>query len=473
MSGPLPPRYRQPERIARGGMGEVYRAEDAELGRVVAVKLLGEHYADDEAVRGRFTREARAAARLSQAPSTVTIFDVGEHEGRPYIVMEYLSGGSLAERLAEEGAQPPGRALAWLAQTAAALDAAHANGVVHRDVKPANLLLDEEDRVYVADFGVASATGLGTFTEVGSVVGTAGYLAPEQAKGEPATPASDRYALAVVAFELLTGARPFARESTTAEAMAHVREPIPTASSLNPDLPVEVDDVLEQGLAKDPDRRFASSVDLVAALREALDAAAGRTAVMPAAGHAHGRSREPRPTVMRARRRRFPLVLVLLAGLLLAGVLAAVLLAGGDDQTASPGTTATAEKTTSQATTAEATTEPPPPPPPAKSASELNDEGFRLMQQGNYEAALPLLEQAVAGLAGTGELVEAYASYNLAFTRFALGNCDGVARPARALEAGAGETEGDRRAEEGGPARVQGGLALGQEAASRAAYCFS
>jgi hypothetical protein len=228
----------------------------------------------------------------------------------------------------------------------------------------------------------------------------------------------------VVAFELLTGVRPFARESTTAEAMAHVREPIPTASSLNPDLPVEVDDVFEQGLAKDPGRRFASSVDLVAALREALDAAAGRTAVMPAAAPRTAVTRTA-PEVMRARRRRFPLVLVLLAGLLLAGVLAAVLLAGGDDQMASPGTTPAAEKTTSQTTTA---TPPPPPPPavPAKSPAELNDEGFRLLQQGNYEEALPLLEQAVAGLAGTGQLVEAYASYNLAFTRFALGRCDGV-----------------------------------------------
>ncbi|MBA2384754.1 MAG: serine/threonine protein kinase, partial [Actinobacteria bacterium] len=261
--GPLPPRYRRPERIARGGMGEIYRAEDAELGRTVAVKLLADHLADDEAVRGRFTREGRAAARLSRAPNTVTIFDVGEHEGRPYIVMEFFSGGSLADRLAQEGAQPPARALAWLGQTAAALDAAHAHGVVHRDVKPANLLLDDEDRVHVADFGVASATGLATYTEVGSVVGTAGYLAPEQAKGEPAIPASDRYALAVVAFELLTGARPFARESTTAEAMAHVREPIPTASSLNPELPDEVDDVLERGLAKDPERRFEAAVDLV------------------------------------------------------------------------------------------------------------------------------------------------------------------------------------------------------------------
>jgi eukaryotic-like serine/threonine-protein kinase len=423
-------------------MGEVYRAEDAELGRVVAVKVLGEHYADDEAVRGRFTREARAAARLSKAPSTVTIFDVGEHEGRPYIVMEYLPGGSLADRLAREGAQPPGRALGWLAETAAALDAAHANGVVHRDVKPANLLLDDEDHVYVADFGVASATGLASFTEAGSVVGTAGYLAPEQAKGEVATPASDRYALAVVAFELLTGRRPFARESTTAEAMAHVREPIPTASSLNPDLPVEVDDVFEQGLAKDPSKRFASAVDLVAALREALDAAAGRTAVMPTPVTPVTRSA---PTLLRRRRRPHPVLLVLLAGLALAGVVAAVLLAGGDDQTAlpngtrtheagskttAPGTTA-AQTTTAQTTTAQVSTaEPPPPPPPpaapAKSAAELNDEGFQLMQQGRYEEALPLLEQAVAGLAGTGDLVEAYASYNLAFTRFALGDCDGV-----------------------------------------------
>ena len=170
-------------------------------------------------------------------PSTVTIFDVGEHEGRPYIVMEYLAGGSLADRLAAEGAQPLGRSLEWLGEAAAALDAAHAGGIVHRDVKPANLLLDDEGRVHVADFGVASAAHLGSMTETGTVVGTAGYLAPEQARGERATAASDRYALAVVAFELLTGARPFERESTTAEALAHVSAPIPPASQLSPELP--------------------------------------------------------------------------------------------------------------------------------------------------------------------------------------------------------------------------------------------
>ena len=205
---PLPPRYHAPERIARGGMGVIYRAEDGVLERIVAIKVLAEPYADDEDIRRRFTHEALAAARLSNAPSTITIFDVGEHEGHPYIVMEYLPGGSLADRLTAEGAQPPGRALAWLEQAAAALDAAHAQGVVHRDVKPANLLLADDGRVRVADFGVASAAGLDSFTAAGTVLGTAGYLAPEQARGERAGPPCDRYALAVVAFELLTGSRP-------------------------------------------------------------------------------------------------------------------------------------------------------------------------------------------------------------------------------------------------------------------------
>src|SRR5687767_13423201 len=159
-------------------MGVIYRAEDGLLGRIVAVKVLADPYADDEGIRRRFTHEALAAARLSNAPNTVTIFDVGEHEGRPYIVMEYLPGGSLADRIETEGAQPPGRALAWLRQTAAALDAAHANGIVHRDVKPANLLLDDEGDVRVADFGIASAVGLDSFTAAGTVLGTAGYLAP-------------------------------------------------------------------------------------------------------------------------------------------------------------------------------------------------------------------------------------------------------------------------------------------------------
>ncbi len=427
----LPDRYRNPERIARGGMGEVYRAEDVDLARIVAVKLLSERYADNEAIRGRFTREALAVARLSNAPSTVTIFDVGDHLGRPYIVMEYLSGGSLADRLERDGAQPVGRALEWLGQAAAALDAAHANGIVHRDVKPANLLLDDDDRVKVADFGVASAADLGSFTEAGTVVGTAGYLAPEQARGERATPASDFYALAVVAFELLTGKRPFERETSTAEAIAHVSAPIPPASSSNPELPPEVDDVLARGLAKEPEHRYDSAAELVRALHDALDRAAGTTRVGALA---------PAPAARERRRR--PLLLMLLGAALLAGVLAATLLAGDDDEKTAattapqtvketvtlPGTTVVQTVTTAPEpapTTAPTTTEPEG--PPEDSPSALNDRGFELLQAGRYDEALPLLEQAVAGLSGSGELAEAYASYNLAFTRRALGRCDGVA----------------------------------------------
>ena len=414
-------------------MGEIYRAEDTQLERTVAIKLLADAFANDDSVRERFTREALAVARLSRAPSTVTIFDVGEHDGRPYIVMEYLPGGSLADRLAAEGAQPLGRTLEWLRETAAALDAAHAHGIVHRDVKPANLLLDDEGRVHVADFGVASAAHLGAMTETGTVVGTAGYLSPEQARGERATAASDRYALAVVAFELLTGRRPFARDSATAEALAHVSAPIPPASQLRPDLPREVDAALAHGLAKEPGDRYASSAALVDALRAALDDAAGPTRIQPAPVTA-----PPVRDTPRRSSRLLPLLALLLLG---AGILAAALLAGGDGETTPPPSspapqtireTVVQTVTTPAPTTQPETTQPAPTqpttteaPPPAN-ASELNDQGFALMQAGDYESALPLLEQAVQLSSGSGELVEAYASYNLAFTRFSLGSCDGV-----------------------------------------------
>jgi eukaryotic-like serine/threonine-protein kinase len=420
----LPPRYLNPERIARGGMGDIYRAEDRDLARVVAIKVLADRYAGDEAIRARFTREALAAARLSNAPSTVTIFDVGEHDDHPYIVMEFLAGGSLADRLARDGAQPIGRSLDWLGQAAGALDAAHASGVVHRDVKPANLLLDNDDRVRVADFGIASAVGLGSLTEAGTVLGTAGYLAPEQARGEKATPASDRYALAVVAFELLTGARPFERESSTAEAMAHVSERIPRASSLNPELPSQVDDALARGLAKEPEHRYEAAADLVHALRDALADAAGRTTVgglAPVAG-GHGR--------------RWVVPLIALGALLVAGVVAAALLAGDDPEGLATTVPTTVPRTVKETVTLPATTvvqtvttavEPTTASTaPSGNPAELNDQGFELMNNGDYEGALPLLERAVAGLSGSGEVAEAYASYNLAFTRLALGRCDGV-----------------------------------------------
>src|SRR5438270_9147169 len=160
----LPPRYRDPQAIGRGGMGDIYRATDSTLGRAVAIKILAERYAQDNSVRQRFTREALSAARLSGAPNIVTIYDVGEHHQRPYIVMEYLGGGSLDDVLRREGAQPPEKSFTWLEQAARALDAAHAEGVVHRDVKPGNLMLDREGNVYVADFGIASAAGMDSMT---------------------------------------------------------------------------------------------------------------------------------------------------------------------------------------------------------------------------------------------------------------------------------------------------------------------
>src|SRR5215207_9677585 len=276
----LPDRYTEVRHIARGGMGDVYRATDTALGRTVAVKVLAERYADSEDIERRFKNEALAAARLSGAPYTVTIFDVGESEGQAFIVMEYLEGGSLEEQL-QAGKPQTADVLRWLEQAAAALDAAHAAGVVHRDVKPGNLLLDGRGDVHVADFGVASAVGLDSLTMTGTVLGTAGYLSPEQAQGQRATPASDRYALGVVAWELLTGRRPYESENPTAEAAAHANARVP---SLSP----ELDPVFQRALAKDPAHRYQTAGAFVADLRRALeprsdpDTGRPRSVVIPA-----------------------------------------------------------------------------------------------------------------------------------------------------------------------------------------------
>ena len=279
----LPPRYAGARPIASGGMGRVFHATDSELRRDVAVKVLADRYADNEDVRARFRREARAAARLSGNPNIVTIFDVGEYQGRPMIVMEYLDGGSLEARVQGQGGCPPAQVLAWLEQAAHALDAAHAAGVVHRDVKPGNLLLDGRDQVHVGDFGIASAVGLDSFTETGTILGTAGYLSPEQARGERATAASDRYSLAVVAYELLAGRRPFESESTTAEAARHATAPIPSIHDDKPELAPAFDPVFQRALAKAPAARYPSAAEFVADLRAALHEDAGATAwILPA-----------------------------------------------------------------------------------------------------------------------------------------------------------------------------------------------
>jgi serine/threonine-protein kinase len=424
----LPPRYRDPKRIGRGGMGDIYRATDTVLGRDVAIKVLADRYAADGSVRERFTREALAAARFSSEPNMVTIFDVGEHADRPYIVMEYLGGGSLDTVLRQDGPPPPERTFTWLEQAGRALDVAHREGVVHRDVKPANLMLDREGNVHVADFGIASATGLDSLTMTGTVLGTAGYLSPEQAQGERATPASDRYALAVLAFELLTGTRPFAADSPTAEAAAHVNAPVPSISALG-DLPRELDPVFERALAKDPAQRYETSADFVAALRAAFANAAGSTSVLPAV--------VPLPTaptrqvVRRQSRSAWPLLAALLLLGALAGALLAYFLTRDDGSSTAPTTVITQVRTvTTQGETKTVerpvtVTSSPTTAAPA-SASSLAAAGFNKMRQGDYSGALPLLEQAQQKLHGSGSLDEAYNSYNLAYTRFQLGRCDGV-----------------------------------------------
>jgi serine/threonine-protein kinase len=405
MSSPdefLPPRYRRPSRIGYGGMGEIFRAEDDMLGRVVAIKVLSEQYARDESLRARFTREALAAARLSGEPWTVTIFDVGEWQGRPFIVMEFLGGGSLEDRLRSGGAPPVDDALRWIDQAAGALDAAHRRGVVHRDVKPGNLLLDQSGDVHVADFGIASAAGLHSLTLTGTVLGTAGYLSPEQARGDRAAPASDRYALAVVAYELLTGRRPFESDTPTAEASAHVQAEVPSISP-------QLDPVFRRALAKDPRERFESASDFAAVLREALEGGAATTRVLPAADQ-----RSP-----------WPLVAAVVAAALLAGAGLAALFTGGDDQPQAQ--TAGARATASPPPPAQPPPAPPPPPqppPPPADGTSLTDEATALLRAGDPASAERLARLALASLAGTGKLYEAYAEYDLGAALAQLDQCD-------------------------------------------------
>ena len=410
----LPSRYREPELLARGGMAEVYRATDEELGREVAVKVLSDRYAKDDSLRRRFSREALAAARLSGNPHIVTIFDVVEHGGRPMIVMELLPGGSLEQRLTRGVPCAPRQVLDWLDDAAAAIDAAHAAGIVHRDLKPGNLLLDERGHVKVADFGIASAAGLDSFTQTGTILGTAGYLSPEQARGEQSGPAADRYGLAVVAWELFTGRRPFEAQTPAAEAAAHVQAPVPSISTANRDLPRAFDPIFARALAKDPAARFPTGAEFVGELHRALEDDAGSTWVVPGGA-----------VTPRMERRGLPVALVVaVIAVSLAGVAAAVIATrdGGAPKVlvrtvTRPGTTV--ERTI---TTAPQTSQP----PPARNGAALDNAGFAKMQAGDFSGALPLLEQAVNVLQGTGSLDEAYADYNLAYTRFALGNCDGV-----------------------------------------------
>ena len=262
-------RYRLVSRIAVGGMGEVWQAHDESLARDVAVKVLREEFAGDEGFLERFRTEARNCAQLSH-PNIAQLFDYGEQDGSAFLVMELILGEPLSDLLDREPVLPTRRLLPILAETARALHAAHVAGVVHRDVKPGNIILSRTGRVKITDFGISTATGRIPMTDSGMVMGTAQYLSPEQAIGKAATPASDIYSLGIVAYEALVGHRPFTGPTAVDIAVAHVNTPVPPMPT---DINSELSALVMRMLAKDPEERPRSA----ASLARVLDDMAVRT----------------------------------------------------------------------------------------------------------------------------------------------------------------------------------------------------
>jgi serine/threonine-protein kinase len=257
-------RYRVISRVGSGGMAEVYCAEDIQLGRRVAVKLLHERFAQDEEFVERFRREASSAASLSHA-NIVSVYDRGEWAGTYYIAMEYLDGRSLDSIVREEAPLSPERAIEITEQVLRAARFAHRRGVVHRDLKPHNVIIDDEGRVKVTDFGIARA-GASEITQTGSIMGTARYLSPEQAQGQAVSPRSDLYAVGIMLYELLTGTVPFEGDSVVAIALRHLSEPPRPPSSFVPTISANLDAIVMRALEKSPERRFADADEFLTAL---------------------------------------------------------------------------------------------------------------------------------------------------------------------------------------------------------------
>ena len=269
-------RYRLETQVATGGMGEVWRAHDMLLERTVAVKLLRESLAEDPVVSERFRREALMAARLSH-PNMADVFDYVQEDDRPGIVMEYVEGETLADRIAREGALDVTESVRITSALLAVLQTAHDAGIVHRDVKPGNVMISPTGEVKVTDFGIARAAGTETLTETGMVVGTAHYLSPEQVSGKPATPSSDLYAVGAILYEMITGAKPFAAETPLAVAMQRLNEDPAPPQSHRADIPEPVAQVVQRALEREPARRFGSADGMRSALEAALASAQSAT----------------------------------------------------------------------------------------------------------------------------------------------------------------------------------------------------
>lgn len=267
MSTLLDNRYELVERIGDGGMAEVYRAHDKMLDRFVAIKILHPQFTSDESFVTRFRREAQGAAKLSH-PNIVSIYDVGSCEGKHYIVMEYIKGETLKDKINREGPLPLDVTLKIVQEIAGALENAHANHLVHCDIKPHNILINEAGHVKVADFGIARATSSSTITYTGSIVGSVHYFSPEQAKGHTISPKSDIYSLGVVMYEMLTGKVPFTGETAVSIAIKHLQEAPIAPHELRPDIPPLVEAIVLKAMDKNPDNRF-SSTELIKEIDQA------------------------------------------------------------------------------------------------------------------------------------------------------------------------------------------------------------
>src|SRR3954452_18971344 len=307
-------RYRALRRLGAGGMAEVWCAEDEVLGRRVALKLMGGRFAEDPEYRERFRREAQAAAGM-QHPNIVGIYDRSEWDGTPSIAMELVDGKTLKELVTERGPLPPDVAAGLTEQVLQALGYAHRRGIVHRDVKPQNVIIDHDGQAKVADFGIARAGDTSQMTQAGAIIGTMQYLSPEQAEGHPVDRRADLYSVGIVLYELLTGRVPFDGEAPISIAIKQINErPVPPGQ-LRPGIPPALEDVVLRALEKDPALRYQSAEEFIAALEAARRAPARQVVMEPTPG-------EPWDEFEEAERRSrwwiWALVALVLAGLAVA-----------------------------------------------------------------------------------------------------------------------------------------------------------